>query len=89
MNKQQQDRAEAAKRLLQDPIFAEAMESVRTNALLELAEVDPTDMTAIMRWQAVAHCTQEVLDFLDTEIKKTGAQDGGYSLANRREDGYG
>ena len=73
-------RAEQAKILLSNDLFAEAMTAVRMNALVALASVDPTDTAAIMKLQAIAHCTEEVFGLLDSEITRSGVRDGGVSF---------
>lgn len=70
-------RAEEAKNLLGNELFADAMTKVRMDALIALSEVDAGDTKEILRLQAIAHCTQEVFSLLDAAIKATGEQDGG------------
>ena len=77
---EQLHRAEQAKELLGNTLFAEAMTAVRMNALVALASVDPTDTAAIMKLQAIAHCTEEVFGLLDSEITRSGVRDGGVSF---------
>ena len=73
-------RAELAREILSNDMFAEAMTAVRMNALVGLAETDPSDTAAIMKLQAIANCTQEVIDLLNSEITKAGERDGGVSF---------
>lgn len=71
-------RAQQADRLLNhEPLLAEAMETVRMNALLALADVSPTDTSSILRYQAIAACTLELLNSLQAAIIAGGSQDGG------------
>lgn len=75
-------RAETARRLLNDePLFAEALTAIRMDALLDLAEADPDDKTAILRLQAIAHVTMEIKDRLEAEILASGSSDGGVSAS--------
>jgi len=77
MTLEQEHRAEEAKNLLANDLFADAMAQVRMSALAKLADVDATDTPAILRLQAVAGCTQEVRDLLYAAIIATGEHDGG------------
>lgn len=70
-------RAQEAKRLLNEPLLAEAMETVRMNALIELGTIDPTDIAKITQLQAVAGATMQLFDFLRAAILSSGEQDGG------------
>lgn len=73
-------RAEHAKQLLADDLFAEMLTTVRANALNELATVDPDDKPAIHRQQAIVSVTGDIKDMLEAAIIATGEHDGGFSL---------
>jgi len=73
-------RAELAREILSNDMFAEAMTTVRMNALVGLADVDPTDIAAFMELRAIAKCTEQVIDLLNSEITKAGERDGGVSF---------
>lgn len=70
--------AKEAERLLNDPIFAEALTAVREEALIALGDVDATNITEILRLQAVARCAQDVKDRLEAHILAMGTRDGGF-----------
>lgn len=71
-------RAQTADRLLNhEPLLAEAMETVRMNALLALADVQPNDTSSIVKYQAIAACALELLNSLQAAIIAGGSQDGG------------
>ena len=72
--------AKEAHRLLNDAVLAAAFETVRMNALVALAEVDPDDKTTILRLQATANCLQSVRDALFAAILANGEGDGGMSI---------
>ena len=70
-------RAEEAKHLLANDVFAEALTAVRADALLKLASVDATDVTAIQALQAMVRVTDSIRDALMAAILQTGEHDGG------------
>lgn len=75
-------RAETARRLLNDePLLAEALTSIRMDALLDLAEADPDDKTSILRHQATVYVTGEIKSRLEAEILRSGTSDGGVSAS--------
>jgi hypothetical protein len=76
-SEQLKDRAERARNLLSDPMLADALEAVRMDALLSLAEVEPDDMPEILRQQAIVACTGGLVDALMAVILESGAHDGG------------
>ncbi len=65
-------RAREAQRWLNEPLLAEALSTVRFNALLALAEVDATDTKTVLKYQAIAAVTQEVLTSLEAIIHQGG-----------------
>ena len=75
-------RAEHAKQLLADDLFAEMLTSVRFDALNALAGVNPDDKTEIMRQQAIVSVTGDIRSLLEAAILATGEKDGGFSLQN-------
>lgn len=75
----QDQRAEAARRLLSDPIFVDALTAVRMEALLDLAETRPDDVMALQHLQAIVAVTMSLRDMLEAEITRSGARDGGVS----------
>lgn len=77
-------RAQRAKDLLSDEVFADALTSVRMDALLSLAEVKATDTVDILRLQAIVHVTEAMKDYLAAAIKKTGTADGGLNFPATR-----
>lgn len=72
-----QNRAREAKRLLNEPLLAEALESVRLNALVRLGTVDLKDTKKVMELRALANGTQGLLDALTTILLEGGGMDGG------------
>lgn len=74
---EQRHKAEEAKHLLSSDIFAEALTAIRADALLKLAAVEPTDVTAIQSLQATVRVTESIRDALVEAILRTGEQDGG------------
>lgn len=46
-------RAQEAKRLLNEPVLADALEDMRMEALEALAEVDATNVAEVMKFQAM------------------------------------
>ena len=70
-------RAAEAKRLRSEPLLKEYMQSARDNALEQLAVIDPTDTTGILRQQAVATVALEFSQYLDAVIAQGGGMDGG------------
>lgn len=80
------ERADRAKVLLGDDLFAEMLTAVRLEALNTLAEVDPDDKTRILRQQAIVHVTGEIKDKLLACIAATGEMDGGYTQNSSKEE---
>lgn len=78
MSAAEQHYAKEAARLLGDETLAEAMTTVRMNALVALAEADASDTKKILRLQAIANCLADVRDQLEAAIKAMGSADGGY-----------
>ena len=76
----EQRRAAEATRLLNEPLLAEAMTTVRMNALIALSEADAGDMKEILRLQAIATCLNDVLDLLRSSITASGQSDGGVQV---------
>jgi len=73
--------SEEAQLLLENPILAEAFENVRLKALVALSEVDVEDMAEILRLQAIAHCTLDVIRQLGYHITASGKRDGGFDMS--------
>jgi hypothetical protein len=73
-------RAEEAKTLLANDLLAEALTTVRMDALLGLAAVKATDTNDILRLQAIVHVTEAMRDYLEAAITRTGARDGGLTM---------
>jgi hypothetical protein len=65
---------EAAKRILEDPLFVEAMETLSRNAMSALVTVDADDKTAILRLQAKAQVIDELISELEGVILASMAQ---------------
>ena len=65
---------------LANEMLADALTNVRSDAMLQLAAVDPTNVTEICRLQAIVHVTQAIVDDLYAAIIRTGAQDGGLTM---------
>ena len=53
--------AAEAKRLVAEPLLVGALETIRLNTLLALAEVDATDVAAVQKLQAKAAVTLEIV----------------------------
>lgn len=66
--KEVETRAFEAKRLLEDPIFVAAMETVSRNAMSALVTVDADDKTAVLRLQAKAQVVDELISELEAAI---------------------
>ena len=66
-----------------DETLADAMTTVRMNALVALGEVDPTDIKQITRLQAIAGCLQEVRDLLQAAV--LNVQPNGFNPNERPE----
>ncbi len=77
-------RAEAAHRLLNDAVFADALTQVRMDALLMLADVNPTAVDEIRRLQAIVIVTDQLRDNLEAAITASGSRDGGHVLTATR-----
>lgn len=71
------ERGERATYLLADDLFAEILSTVRLEALNALADVDPSDMTGILRQQAIVAVTGDITDLLKATILATGENTGG------------
>lgn len=80
------ERADQARHLLNDDLFAEMLTTVRLDALNALAIVNPEDQTAILRQQAIVAVTGEIKDRLEACITATGEKDGGYSQNSSSEE---
>lgn len=78
-------RAELAKGLLDNPIFADVLTEIRMDALLALAEVDAGSFKEIHRLQSIVHCTGEIVAKLKAMVIATGSQDGGVSMTATRK----
>lgn len=74
-----QHRAREAKRLLNEPLLAEALESVMMTALDELGRVDPLNTSRIYQLQAIVTCTRDIVNSLQEKIAAGGELDGGVS----------
>lgn len=83
---ERQHRAQRARELLGDDLFAEALTSIRSEALLELAETDPDDKTEIIRQQAIVAVTGMIVEMLQAVILQSGEQDGGISVSQPRKE---
>ncbi len=77
-------RAEQARVLLGNDLFAEAITEVRMDALKALGDIDPANFKEICRLQAIAKCTEEVVAKLQAAITASGVRDGGQSLTATR-----
>lgn len=77
--------AKEARRLLNDDVFAEAMTTVRMNALVALGEVDPSNTKEIMRLQAIARCLDDVKSELERAILAQSDSANGFD-PNQRPD---
>lgn len=77
-------RAEQAKSLLANDLFADALTQIRMEALLGLSDVDPSRTTEILRLQAIVRCTDDIRGFLEAAITRTGANDGGLVMPATR-----
>ncbi len=75
---QREHRAKEAKRLLNEPLLAEALEIFRINALQGLEDVSATDADKIRALQAQAKVTQFIVDHFETIITQSGENDGGF-----------
>ena len=77
-------RAEMAKSLLGNDLLAEALSTVRMDALLGLAKVHPRDdVTGMLRLQAIVFVTEAMVDYLKAVITRSGANDGGLTMTNK------
>lgn len=74
-----QHRAREAHRLLNEPLLAEALESVMMTALDELGRVDPLNTSRIYQLQAIVTCTRDIVNSLQEKIAAGGELDGGVS----------
>ncbi|KGM44483.1 hypothetical protein JY97_00650 [Alkalispirochaeta odontotermitis] len=77
---QREHRAKEAKRLLSEPLLAEALEIYRVNALQGLESVNATDVDKIRDLQAQAKVAQHIVDHFNAIITQSGEHDGGVSL---------
>lgn len=71
------ERANRAKVLLNDDLFAEMLTEVRMDALNALSETPADDPNEIRRLQALVQVTGEIKDRLEAAIIATGELDGG------------
>lgn len=53
-------RASRVKQILEDPIFIEAVSALRANKLSELADMDPTNSTAIIQAQSMVRAADDL-----------------------------
>lgn len=60
--------AAEAERLLKDDVLLEALHRIQQDALDDLVQVDATNMAEVMRLQAMARCTSEILVQLNAMI---------------------
>lgn len=86
MDARTRERADRAKVLLNDDLFAEMLTTVRLEALNGLAEVKASDTDDILRLQAIVHVTGEIKDRLEACITATGERDGGYTQNSSQEE---
>ena len=77
-------RAEQARMLLGNDLFATALTEVRMDALLELAKADAASFKEIVRLQAIVHVTDAIKASLEAAITKSGARDGGLTFPATR-----
>lgn len=61
-------RAAEARRLVNEPLFVEALEKIRLQTLLALAIVDATNVSAVMKLQAKAAMTMEIVEEMQAII---------------------
>lgn len=73
--------AKEAERLKSDPIFAKALDTIRAEALNELATADANNYTAIVRLQQRVAVADEIRATLDRYIMAADAQDTAGSYA--------
>lgn len=79
---QVRERAERAKQILNDDLFAEMLTELRQDAFIKLAGVPADDAGAIRDQQAVVKVTDEIRDRLAAMVLATGQDDGGYSMTD-------
>lgn len=70
-------RAEEAKQLLANDIFAEALTAIAEDALEQLTRIDPDDKNGIIRQQAIVQVARDLPTTLTAFILRTGEKDGG------------
>lgn len=65
---EREHRAQEAKRLMNEPLLAEAIATLRMNALLALSEVDANNTSEVLKYQAIAAVAQEIKESLEAII---------------------
>jgi uncharacterized protein YerC len=73
--------AREAERLKNDPIFIEALEDIRADALDALAMADADDKTTILRFQQKVAVIDEIRNVLDRYIMAADVQEDPGSFA--------
>jgi uncharacterized protein YerC len=73
--------AREAERLKNDPIFMEALEDIRADALDALAMADADDKTTILRFQQKVAVIDEIRNVLDRYIMAADVQEDPGSFA--------
>lgn len=84
MNEQQRLASEAT-RLLNEPLFVEALETIMGDAFAEFKEMELTPDTlfkAIALQQRIV-ATQAIHDLIDAKITASGQRDGGVSVEDK------
>ncbi len=79
------EKAEYAKALIKDDVFAEVLTQIRTEALLALATIEADDVRGILKQQAVVTVTGEIVDRLNALIAASGSLDGGFTQNSDEE----
>lgn len=80
---EQEHWASEARRLLADDTLLEALTRIQKAAVSELLAADADDKTGILRLQAKANMTTEILDELKAMILAKGENDGGFDPNKR------
>lgn len=78
--------AQEAHRLLNDDTLLEALTRIQKAAVAELLAVNADDKTSILRLQAKANMTTEILDELKTMILAAGEKTGGFDPNARKPE---
>jgi hypothetical protein len=73
--------AREAERLKNDPVFMEALEDIRADALDALAMADADDKTTILRFQQKVAVIDEIRNVLDRYIMAADVQEDPGSFA--------